>query len=75
MLKEFFGILLNNIYLVIPFMLYVSLHEISKIIAVFLIAFKDDISDEKAKAINFLLFKRNPSEPSQAPLGIATHFL
>ena len=51
MLKEFFGILLNNIYLVIPFMLYVSLHEISKIIAVFLIAFKDDISDEKAKAI------------------------
>ena len=51
MLKEFFGILLNNIYLVIPFMLYVSLHEISKIIAVFLIAFKDDIGDEKAKAI------------------------
>lgn len=34
-------------------MLYVSLHEISKIIAVFLIAFKDDISDEKAKARDY----------------------
>lgn len=59
MLKEFFGILLNNIYLVIPFMLYVSLHEISKIIAVFLIAFKDDISDEKAKATILLHIIKN----------------
>lgn len=51
MLKEFFGILLNNIYLVVPFVIWISLHEISKIITAFLIAFKADISDEKAKAI------------------------
>lgn len=55
MLKEFFEILLNNIYLVVPFVLWISLHEISKIITVFLIAFKGDISDEKAKAITKMM--------------------